>query len=264
MRRAGRVVAEMHEATRAALKPGVSTAELDEVAREVLERRGAKSNFLHYRGFPAVMCTSPNDMIVHGIPVGLRILQDGDIISMDCGAIIEGYHGDAAFTMAVGEVSAEAARLMEVTEQSLFAGIEQLRPGNRLHEVGRAVQAGGRGGRVLGGPGVRGPRHRDGHARGTPGPQLLAGHAGADPQDGDGLRRGAHGQRRRGRPPSSSTTGGAWSPPTAACRPISSTPSPSPRTAPRCSPSSEPAARPARAPGVAGLRGRTGNSAPRS
>jgi methionyl aminopeptidase len=140
MRKAGRVVAEMHEATRAVLLPGVSTADIDKVAREVLERRGAGSNFLNYHGFPAVVCTSPNSMIVHGIPSSSVVLQDGDIISVDCGAIVEGYHGDAAYTAAVGEVSAEAARLMAVTEQSLFAGIEQLRPGNRLHEVGRAVQ----------------------------------------------------------------------------------------------------------------------------
>ena len=140
MRRAGRVVAEMHEATRAAIRPGVSTADLDRVAREVLDRRGAGSNFLNYHGFPAVICTSPNSMIVHGIPDKSVILHEGDIISVDCGAIIEGYHGDAAYTAGVGEVSAEATRLMEVTEQSLWAGIEQLRPGNRLHEVGRAVQ----------------------------------------------------------------------------------------------------------------------------
>ena len=139
MRRAGKVVAEMHEATRAAAKPGVTTAELNAVAAEVIERRGARSNFLNYRGFPAVICTSPNDMIVHGIP-GDYVLEEGDIMSIDCGAIVEGYHGDAAFTMAVGEVSAEAARLIEVTERSLWAGIEQLRPGRRLHEVGRAVQ----------------------------------------------------------------------------------------------------------------------------
>jgi methionyl aminopeptidase len=139
MRRAGRVVAEMHEATRAAAKPGVTTAELDAVAAEVLQRRGARSNFLHYRGFPAVICTSPNDMIVHGIP-GPYVLEEGDLLSIDCGAIVEGYHADAAFTMGVGAVSAEAARLMEVTERSLWAGIEQLRPGRRLHEVGRAVQ----------------------------------------------------------------------------------------------------------------------------
>lgn len=139
MRRAGKVVAEMHEATRAAAHPGVTTAALDAVAREVLERRGARSNFLNYRGFPAVICTSPNDMIVHGIP-GPYVLAEGDILSIDCGAIVEGYHGDAAFTMAVGQVTPEAARLIEVTERSLWAGIEQLRPGRRLHEVGRAVQ----------------------------------------------------------------------------------------------------------------------------
>jgi methionyl aminopeptidase len=140
MRKAGRVVAEMHEATRAAIRPGVSTAEIDKVARGVLDRRGAGSNFLNYHGFPAVVCTSPNSMIVHGIPDDSVILEEGDIISVDCGAIVEGYHGDAAYTMAVGEVSAEANRLIQVTEQSLSAGIEQLRPGNRLHEVGRAVQ----------------------------------------------------------------------------------------------------------------------------
>jgi methionyl aminopeptidase len=140
MRRAGRVVAEIHEATRAAIRPGISTADIDRVARDVLDRRGAGSNFLNYHGFPAVVCTSPNSMIVHGIPSPTVILDEGDIISVDCGAIIEGYHGDAAYTIGVGEVSAEAARLMEITERSLMAGIDQLRPGNRLHEVGRAVQ----------------------------------------------------------------------------------------------------------------------------
>jgi methionyl aminopeptidase len=140
MRRAGRVVAEMHEATRAIIRPGVTTEDIDRVARGVLERRDAKSNFLNYHGFPAVVCTSPNSMIVHGIPSPEVVLVEGDIISIDCGAIIEGYHGDAAYTVGVGEVSAEASRLMEVTERSLFAGIDQLTDGNRLHEVGRAVQ----------------------------------------------------------------------------------------------------------------------------
>src|SRR6202030_3891693 len=139
MRRAGRVVAEMHEATREAAKAGVSTAELDAVARDVLERRDAKSNFLHYRGYPAVICTSPNDMIVHGIP-GSYVLEEGDILSIDCGAIVEGYHGDAAFTMAIGDAGRAAARLIEVTEASLWAGISQLEAGGRLHDVGRAVQ----------------------------------------------------------------------------------------------------------------------------
>ena len=140
MRKAGKVVAEMHEKTRLAIRPGVTTMELNKVAAEVIERRGAKSNFLNYHGFPAVICTSPNDMIVHGIPSDEVILEEGDIISVDCGAIIEGYHGDAAYTAGVGTIDAESARLLEVTERSLFAGIEQLKKGNRLNEVGRAVQ----------------------------------------------------------------------------------------------------------------------------
>ncbi len=161
MRKAGRVVAEIHEATRAVIRPGVSTAEIDRVARQVLDRRGAGSNFLNYHGFPAVVCTSPNSMIVHGIPAESVILEEGDIISVDCGAIVEGYHGDAAYTMGVGEVSDEASRLMEVTRDSLSAGIEQLRPGNRLHEVGRAVQA------VAEGAGFSVVREYVGHAIGT-------------------------------------------------------------------------------------------------
>jgi methionyl aminopeptidase len=139
MRRAGRVVAEMHEKVRAAARPGVTTAALDVVARGVLEARGARSNFLNYHGFPAVICTSPNDTIVHGIPGGFQ-LKEGDILSIDCGAIIEGYHGDAAFTMPIGTVSPLADRLLSVTERSLWAGIEQMKDGNRLNEIGRAVQ----------------------------------------------------------------------------------------------------------------------------
>lgn len=139
MRRAGQVVAEMHEATRAAAAPGVTTADLDRVAREVLDRRGARSNFLHYHGFPAVICASPNDMIVHGIPGPYR-LEEGDIVSIDCGAIVEGYHGDAAFTMGVGRITPAAEKLLAVTEDSLWAGIAQMVAGNRLHEIGLAVQ----------------------------------------------------------------------------------------------------------------------------
>ena len=161
MRRAGKVVAEIHEATRAAIRPGVTTAAIDQVARQVIERRGATSNFLGYHGFPAVICTSPNSMIVHGIPSEHVVLVEGDIISIDCGAIVEGYHGDAAYTMGVGQVSAEAARLMAMTEASLYAGIDQLVPGNRLHEVGRAVQ------RVAEAAGFSVVREYVGHAIGT-------------------------------------------------------------------------------------------------
>jgi methionyl aminopeptidase len=162
MRRAGSVVAEMHEVTRTVAKPGVTTAKIDEAARAVLERRGAKSNFLNYGHppFPAVICTSRNSKIVHGIP-GDEVLEEGDILSVDCGAIIEGYHGDAAFTMAIGEVSAEAWRLIEVTKASLFAGIDQMTVGNRLHEIGRAVQ------KVAEAAGFSVVREYVGHAIGT-------------------------------------------------------------------------------------------------
>ena len=160
MRRAGRVTAEMLEATRAAIRPGVTTAQLNDVAAEVLARRGARSNFLNYQGFPAVICTSPNDMIVHGIPGGY-VLTEGDIISVDCGAIVEGYHGDAAYTAPVGEVSDAAARLMEVTERALWAGIDQMVVGQRLHEVGRAVE------RVAEAGGYSVVREYVGHAIGT-------------------------------------------------------------------------------------------------
>lgn len=139
MRRAGRVVAEMHERIRAAARPGVTTGQLDRVAAGVLEARGARSSFLGYHDYPAVICASPNDMVVHGIPGAYR-LADGDILSVDCGAIVAGYHGDAAFTMAVGSVTAEAAELVMVTEDALWAGIAQMEPGRRLHDIGRAVQ----------------------------------------------------------------------------------------------------------------------------
>lgn len=139
MRAAGRVVAEMHSAIRAAVRPGVTTGELDRIGREVIERRGATSNFLGYHGFPAVICASPNDVIVHGIP-GDVVLHEGDIISVDCGAVVEGWHGDAAFTMGVGEIDPEAARLIAVTEASLDAGIAAMVAGNTLGDIGDAVQ----------------------------------------------------------------------------------------------------------------------------
>lgn len=160
MRAAGRVVAEMHEAIRAAIAPGVTTAELDAIGREVLERRGATSNFLGYHGYPAVICASPNDMIVHGIPGPYR-LADGDIISIDCGAVVDGWHGDAAFTAGVGEISDEAARLLEVTEASLHAGIAQMVEGNRIGDIGHAVQ------RVAEAAGFSVVREYVGHAIGT-------------------------------------------------------------------------------------------------
>ncbi len=141
MRKAGRVVAEMHACIREAIKPGVTTRRLDEIAREVIERRGARSNFLGYGypPFPGVICASVNDTVVHGIP-GDQRLREGDIVSIDCGAVVQGWHGDAAFTTGVGAISQEAQRLIDVTEESLRAGIEQMMDGNRIGDIGHAVQ----------------------------------------------------------------------------------------------------------------------------
>jgi methionyl aminopeptidase len=140
MRRAGRVVAEMHDRIRAAVRPGVTPRQLDAIGRLVLDQRGAQSNFLGYQGFPAVICASPNDVVVHGIPDDTP-LREGDIIAIDCGAIVDGYHGDAAFTVGVGEIEPEAATLIEVTRRALHAGIAQMVPGNRMGDLGFAIQA---------------------------------------------------------------------------------------------------------------------------
>lgn len=142
MRRAGRVVAEMHEKIRAAIAPGVSTGDLDRIGREVLASRGATSNFLGYSSppFPGVICASPNAMVVHGIPSDDVILHDGDIVSIDCGAIVDGWHGDAAFTAPVGDVSDDLLRLIRVTDASLHAAIAVMREGNRIGDIGHAVE----------------------------------------------------------------------------------------------------------------------------
>ena len=139
MRRAGRVVAEMHEACTLAAKPGATTADLDAAAREVLERRGARSNFLNYHGFPAVACISPNEVIVHGIPDD-RVIDEGDIVSVDCGAIVEGWHADAAITIPVGTISEESQRLVDTTRAALEAAIAQAVVDNRLGDIGAAVE----------------------------------------------------------------------------------------------------------------------------
>jgi methionyl aminopeptidase len=161
MRRAGAVVAEMHEECIRAAKPGATTADVDAVARDVLERRGARSNFLGYHGFPAVVCTSPNDVIVHGIPSDEVVLEEGDILSIDCGAIIEGWHADAAVTVPVGDIDAESKRLIEVTRTSLEAAIGHVREGERLGDIGAAVEE------VATGAGFTVVREYVGHGIGT-------------------------------------------------------------------------------------------------
>jgi methionyl aminopeptidase len=161
MRRAGTVVAEMHEVCIRAAKPGATTLDVDGAAREVLDRRGARSNFLNYHGFPAVVCTSPNEVIVHGIPSDDVKLEDGDILSIDCGAIIEGWHADAAVTVPVGEIDEESKRLLEITRASLEAAIEHVVEGNRLGDIGAAVEG------VAEGAGFSVVREYVGHGIGT-------------------------------------------------------------------------------------------------
>lgn len=140
MKVAGSVVAAVHAAVRQAAMPGVTMLELDAVAQEVIRDANCRSSFLGYHGFPATICASPNQVIVHGIP-GKYKLREGDILSIDAGAIHDGWHGDAAFTMAIGEVSPEAQQLIDVTEQGLWAGIRAAVPGNRLGDVGAAISA---------------------------------------------------------------------------------------------------------------------------
>jgi methionyl aminopeptidase len=140
MRQAGIVVGNALAALRDAVRPGINTADLDAVAREVIYGAGAIPSFLDYHGFPATICTSVNSEIVHGIPSPTVVVREGDIISIDCGAIVEGFHGDAAITVPVGEVSADKRELMRVTEESLWHGMAAARLGGRLIDISRAVE----------------------------------------------------------------------------------------------------------------------------
>jgi len=139
MRQAGKVVANLLKILSEQVRPGMRTEELDNIAAIELEKAGAKSSFKGYHGFPACLCVSVNDEIVHGIP-GKRILHEGDIVSLDFGAIVDGFHGDAALTVGVGEISSQASRLMEVTEGALRAGIAVARPGARLGDISSTIQ----------------------------------------------------------------------------------------------------------------------------
>jgi methionyl aminopeptidase len=140
MRQAGLVVARALGEMRAAAVPGVSTSDLDEIAREVLRVAGAKPSFLGYHGYPAVICASVNDRVVHGIPSAAEKLADGDIISIDFGAIVDGWHGDSAVTVAVGDVSSEAMALSRACEASMWAGLAAARVDGRLSDISHAVE----------------------------------------------------------------------------------------------------------------------------
>lgn len=170
MRRAGLVVADALDAVRVALRPGLATRQLDAIAEEVIRSAGATPSFLGYQGYPATLCISVNEEIVHGIP-GSRVIAAGDVVSIDCGAILAGWHGDAAFTAIVGApegaVDERDAELVEVTRQSMWAGIAAMVEGERLNVVGAAVEdhVGDRFGIVegYGGHGIGTQMHQDPH-----------------------------------------------------------------------------------------------------
>ncbi|HQL36273.1 MAG TPA: type I methionyl aminopeptidase [Bacillota bacterium] len=139
MRIAGRIVAETHELLRKAIRPGITTLELDVIAEEYIRKSGAIPAFKDYNGFPASICSSINEQVVHGIP-GPIALKDGDIIGIDIGAVYDGYYGDAARTYGIGNIDRETERLIKVTEESFFKGIEYALPGNRLSDISHSIQ----------------------------------------------------------------------------------------------------------------------------
>src|SRR5262245_41617237 len=141
IRRAGRIVAKVLLQIKDFIKPGVTTLQLDQLAEKWIRAEGALPAFKGYLGYQATLCTSINEEVVHGIPSARRILKDGDIIGIDCGAIWEGYYGDAAFSFPVGKVSDTAARLLKVTEESLRRGISQMTCDKRLFDIGAAIQS---------------------------------------------------------------------------------------------------------------------------
>lgn len=141
MREAGRITGEALLVARESIREGMSTYELDKIIRAYIEKQGAKPSFLGYAGFPGSACISINDEVIHGIPSKKRFLQEGDVVKVDVGAFYKGYHGDAARTIPVGKVTPEAEKLIKVTRDSFFAGIDKLVVGNRLGDVGHAIDA---------------------------------------------------------------------------------------------------------------------------
>jgi methionyl aminopeptidase len=139
MREAGRLLEITHNELQKAIKPGISTWEIDRLGEQIIRSFGCTPNFLHYNGYPASICVSVNDEVVHGIPSKHRILQEGDIVSLDAGLIYKGFHSDAARTHAVGQVSPEAQKLMDVTKQCFFEGIKYAKAGHHLHEISAAI-----------------------------------------------------------------------------------------------------------------------------
>src|ERR1700751_5775984 len=162
MRRSGRIVRQVLDQVRSLVVPGATTMDLERAAEEKMKELGAKPAFKGYHDYPCVLCTSINEEIVHGIPSERRVLQAGDIVSIDCGVVLDGYYGDAAITVPVGaDITPELRKLLKVTEDSLYRGIEKVRIGNSGGEVGAAVQS------FVEAAGVRGVREFVGHGIGT-------------------------------------------------------------------------------------------------
>ena len=161
MRSAGKIVREVLELVRSEVKPGATTYDLEKAAEMRLKELGVKAAFKGYHGYPCVLCTSVNNEVVHGIPSPKRVLKEGDIVSVDCGVVVDGYYGDAAITVPVGAIAPEAERLLKVTEESLKAGIAAVKPGATLGDVGAAVQG------VVEGQGFSVVRDFVGHGIGT-------------------------------------------------------------------------------------------------
>lgn len=141
MAEAGRILEIVHEELKKALRPGMTTLEIDRLGEEVIRSYGCIPSFLNYEGYPASICVSVNDEVVHGIPSANRILQDGDIVSLDAGVIYKGYHSDAARTYGIGEISQQAKDLIRVTEECFFEGIKYAKEGNHLHDISNAIAA---------------------------------------------------------------------------------------------------------------------------
>ena len=141
MRTAGKLLEEVHNELAAFVKPGISTLDIDRLGEKLIRERGCIPNFLNYNGYPASICVSVNDEVVHGIPHAEHILQEGDIVSLDAGLIYKGYHSDAARTYAVGEVSKEAQQLIKVTRECFFEGLKMAKAGNHLNDISKAIGA---------------------------------------------------------------------------------------------------------------------------
>ena len=141
MKEAGRILEIVHDELAKALQPGMTTKEIDRLGEEIIRSYGCIPSFLNYNGYPASICVSVNDEVVHGIPSRKRIIREGDIVSLDCGLIYKGYHSDAARTYPVGKISKEAQQLIDVTKQSFFEGIKMAKAGNHLYDISNAIDA---------------------------------------------------------------------------------------------------------------------------